>query len=178
MDTAPFVGRKVELNMILSELTKKRDDRTLKRIISLHGIGGAGKSTLLHKVKEEIQKDGLELCRFNVNEDLKYESLPEFVGALAKTFSCNIPHSKCDFEKEYSEVQRYQKIVGKIETVFTEEEKSQLEDIKKMAAKAAKKRGKRKFDTPSIKIGPFEIKSSHYEGQELDGEAESKVWLN
>jgi TolA-binding protein len=62
--------------------------------------------------------------------------------------------------------------------VFTEEEKSQLEDIKKMAAKAAKKRGKRKFDTPSIKIGPFEIKSSHYEGQELDGEAESKVWLN
>ncbi|MDP2864012.1 MAG: AAA family ATPase [Desulfobacterales bacterium] len=178
MATVPFVGRKVELDKIVSELSKKSNDHTMKRIISLYGIGGAGKTTLLNKVKEKIEENGLEFGGFNVNENLKYESLPEFVNALSNSFISYIPNSKGAFENVHNAVQRYQHIVGKIEAVFTKSEKNELGEIKKIAATAAKRKGKRKFDTPSIQIGPFKINTVHYEGQELDGEAESRVWLD
>lgn len=176
MNNRLFVTR-VELDGILKELETPPDHENLKTLISLYGIAGAGKTTLLDMVYEEIARRRLNLVYFRINEDVKYDSLPEFVDALTMTFFSTVTNTAARFDGLHSEVVRYQKIAGKIESVFTEEEKRDFENIKEKAAKAAKKEGKRKFSLPRIKIGKVEIEAVGYEGQELEGKDEARVLL-
>lgn len=167
MSSAIFIGREIEVNRILEEIKKPHNSPDVKKIIGLHGIGGAGKTTLLNKVQEKIKEENLQLAYFRINEDIKFENLPEFVNALAKTFfCCSIPNTNNNFSKVADETTLYLQIAGKIESIFTTEEKAELNKLKEEIVEMAKQKGRRTIKFPSA----FGIDLGEFQGREVDGE--------
>lgn len=178
MSTTIFIGREKEINDIIGELSKDAKDPSVKKIISLYGIGGSGKTTILKKVEEKIRDQGLEFGYFRVDEDLKWKSMPEFVQKLSRTFDATISHAIKYFASLDQVFEEYQLIDGKIQAVFSPEEMKTLDKLKEREAKAARRKGKQKLELPSFEVEQLGLKidSIKFQGQELDGEAEARIW--
>lgn len=168
MSSAIFIGRENEVKRILEEIKKPHNSPDVKKIIGLHGIGGAGKTTLLNKVQEKIKEENLQLAYFRINEDVKFEYLPEFVSALAKTFfCCSISNINNNFSKVADETTLYLQIAGKIESVLTPEDKSYLKNLHEGIVGEAKYKGSWRVTFPTYEgVGGGEIQSREKDGAE------------
>jgi GTPase SAR1 family protein len=87
-----LIGRKDELEILLSEIRKPHSDEDAARIITMSGLFGVGKSTLIRSLIDELKNKQLVSALLFSNEDAHVQYLPEFIYQLINSFRACKPN--------------------------------------------------------------------------------------